>query len=69
MPKARVILHDVPQDRKSANRDHRLGNVVGNIADARAVTTTENNYFHRISINAADTNYRWKLASQRINSA
>ena len=42
-----VVAHQVPEDRLAADRDHRLGNVFGVIADPRAETSAEQNCFHR----------------------
>ena len=41
-----VGLHDVPENRPVANRDHRLGNVVGDVSNARPHTATQNYDLH-----------------------
>ena len=41
-----VIAHQVPEDRLAADRDHRLRNVFGVIANPRAETAAEQNCFH-----------------------
>ena len=42
----RVILHDVPEDRPVANRDHRLGDIVRIFAQAHPESATEDDHFH-----------------------
>src|SRR6266487_19887 len=46
VPVVRVVLHDVPQDRPVADRDHRLGDRVGVLAQPQAQTATEKDGFH-----------------------
>ena len=46
VPVLAVIVHQVPEDRLIADRDHRLGNALGIIADARAETSAEQNCLH-----------------------
>src|SRR5262249_14995651 len=41
-----VALHDVPQDGPPADGDHRLGDVVGHVADARALSAAEDDNLH-----------------------
>src|SRR5690348_4483122 len=42
-----VVVHEVPQDRLVTDRDHRLGQALGDIADSRAETSAEKNRLHR----------------------
>ena len=46
MPVLAVVLHHVPQDRLLADRDHRLGDALGVVADARAEPAAEQNDLH-----------------------
>ena len=41
-----VVVHQMPQDRLVADRNHRLGNALGHVSDARAETAAEQNCFH-----------------------
>ena len=47
VPVLAVIAHQVPDDRLAADRDHRLGNVFGIVADPGAETSAEQDCFHR----------------------
>ena len=42
----RVILHQVPEDRPRAERDHRFGNRFGIVADPQALAAAKQNNFH-----------------------
>ena len=46
VPVLAVVLHHVPQDRLLADRDHRLGDALGVVADAGAEAAAEQNDFH-----------------------
>ena len=46
VPVLAVITHQMPEDRLAADRDHRLRDVLGIIADTRAETSAEQNCFH-----------------------
>jgi hypothetical protein len=41
-----VILHDVPEDGHPADGDHRLGHILGHIADARPEPAAKDHCFH-----------------------
>src|SRR5579883_20645 len=45
-----VVVHEVPQDRLVADRNHRLGQALGDIADPRAQTPAEKDRFHRLCL-------------------
>src|SRR6185437_13574155 len=45
-----VVVHEVPQDRLVADRDHRLGQALGNISDSRAQTSAKKNRLHRLCL-------------------
>ena len=49
MPVLAVVLHDVPQDRLMADRDHRLRNALRIFADARTEPATEQDNLHDAS--------------------
>ena len=44
----REPFHDVPENRPVADRDHRLGDVVGHVADARALASAQDDDFHSL---------------------
>ena len=48
-PEVGVVLHDVPQDRPVADRDHRLGRDLGGLAHAQALAAAEEDDLHRTS--------------------
>src|SRR5262249_34963319 len=45
---AGVPFHDVPEDRPPADGDHRFGDVLGDIADARPLAATQDHHLHRL---------------------
>ena len=47
VPPRRVPLHDVPEDRPSADGDHRLGNLLRRVTHANAETPAEDDDFHK----------------------
>ena len=65
-----VELHDVPEDRTSADFDHGLGLEMGLFADARSESTRENDGFHDVirslaanETGALTTRHRARVAS------
>ena len=50
MPVLAVVLHHVPQDRLLADRNHRLGDALGIVADARSQAPAEQNDLHLLNI-------------------
>ena len=49
VPVLAVVLHDVPEDRLMADRDHRLRNALRVLADARTEATAEQHDLHDLS--------------------
>src|SRR5688500_1042871 len=47
-----VVLHDVPKDRQPADRNHWLGDVIGDVANPRPEATRENDGLHLMWVRA-----------------
>src|SRR5205814_9009640 len=47
VPEMRVVTHHVPDNWTIPDGDHRLGDVLGEIAQTHAETATEKHYLHR----------------------
>src|SRR5690606_11732552 len=45
-----VVMHEVPEDRLVADRDHRLRDILRIVANARAETTAEQNCLHGLTL-------------------
>src|SRR5208283_189245 len=46
MPKVRIVLHYMPQDRPRADRHHRLGYIVRIPPQTHTCSSTKQNHFH-----------------------
>ena len=74
MPVVGVVLHQVPDDRAVADRHHRLGDVLGVIAEAKALAAAEEDDFHGIpdrsptSRSTADARCPHSAAHDRLSS-
>ena len=54
MPVLAVVLHHVPQNGLVADRDHRLGDALGVLANARAQSAAKQDDFHERSFSWID---------------
>src|SRR5690606_18645986 len=50
VPEVGVVLHEMPDDRAVTERDHRLGHVLGVVAEPHAQTPAEQDDLHRLPL-------------------
>ena len=66
VPELAVVVHQMPQDRLVADRDHRLRHALGDVSDPRAQTSAEKNRFHRLRLSLPVARCR---AARRVANA
>ena len=57
-PMPRVNFHDVPEDRASPDRQHRLGTELGFFTQTRSLPATKDDNFHPANHNARPANHK-----------